>query len=329
MTERSSEPSVITVAGEALIDLIADPAGHLGHLDPRPGGGPFNVARAIARLGQPTAFLGRLSRDRFGRFLTDDLDRHGVLRPIRAATDAPTTLAVVDVDPAGVAGYRFYLDGTSAAALEPDQARLPPGSTMLHIGALGLVMEPIATALEQLVAALPAEVMVMLDPNCRPGAIASRQAYAARLGRIIRRTDVVKASTEDLAYLCPSQDPADAARSLLGQDAGRPACVLVTDGAAPVRAFTRGGEIRAEVPPVEVVDTVGAGDSFGGAFLAWWAGHRLGRPELGEPETVRAAALAAADAAAVTCTRRGAQPPWARELAGHAGWDWLPLTADP
>jgi fructokinase len=104
--------------------------------------------------------------------------------------------------------------------------------------------------------------------------------------------------------------------------------VLVTDGAAPVRAFTRGGEIRAEVPPVEVVDTVGAGDSFGGAFLAWWAGHRLGRPELGETDTVRAAAQAAADAAALTCTRRGAQPPWARELAGHAGWDWLPQTAE-
>jgi fructokinase len=312
---------MITVAGEALIDLIADP---VGHLDPRPGGGPFNVARAIARLGQPTAFLGGLSRDRFGRLLTDDLDSHRVLRVIQAATDAPTTLAVVDVDPAGIPGYRFYLDGTSAAALEPDQARLPPGSTVLHVGGLGLVMEPIATRIEGLVADLPADVMVMLDPNCRPGAIASRPAYTARLGRILRRADVLKASTEDLAYLCGGQDPADAARTLLSQG---PACVLVTDGPAPVRAFTAGTEIRVEVPPVEVVDTVGAGDAFGGAFLAWWAGHGLGRADLGEPDAVRAAARAAATAAALTCTRRGAQPPWASELAGYAGWDWLPGTA--
>ncbi|MGH3186514.1 MAG: PfkB family carbohydrate kinase [Streptosporangiaceae bacterium] len=316
---------MITVAGEALIDLIADP---VGHLDPRPGGGPFNVARAIARLGQSAAFLGGLSSDRFGRMLADDLDRHRVLRVIQAATAAPTTLAVVDVDPAGIPGYRFYLDGTSAAALEPGQARLPPGSTVLHVGGLGLVMEPVAMRIEGLVAALPAEVMVMLDPNCRPGAIASRHAYTARLGRVMRRTDVLKVSTEDLAYLYAGQDPADAVRTLLGQDpAERPACVLVTDGAAPVRAFAAGAEIRVGVPPVEVVDTVGAGDAFGGAFLAWWAGHGLGRAELGELDAVRAAAMAAAQAAALTCTRRGAQPPWASELAGHAGWDWLPGAA--
>jgi len=317
---------MITVAGEALIDLIADPAGDLDRLDPRPGGGPFNVARTIARLGQPTAFLGSLSRDRFGRLLTGELDRHRVLRVIQSATDAPTTLAVVDVDPAGVPGYRFYLDGTSAAALEPDQARLPPGSTALHVGGLGLVMEPIATTLEGLVAALPAEVMVMLDPNCRPGAIASRPAYAARLGRILRRTDVLKVSTEDLAYLCGGQDPPEAARTLLGQG---PACVLVTDGAAPARALAAGAEILVEVPPVEVVDTVGAGDAFGGAFLAWWAGHGLAKADLSEPDAVRAAALAAVDVAALTCTRRGAQPPWASELAGRPGWDWLPGTVSP
>ena len=173
---------MITVAGEALIDLIADPAGNLDRLDPRPGGGPFNVARTIARLGQPAAFLGSLSRDRFGRLLTDDLDRHRVLRVIQSATDAPTTLAVVDVDPAGIPGYRFYLDGTSAAALEPDQARLPAGSTVLHIGGLGLVMEPIATTLERFVTALPEQTMVMLDPNCRPGAITTPSILdAARL----------------------------------------------------------------------------------------------------------------------------------------------------
>ena len=309
---------MITVAGEALIDLIADST---GRLDPRPGGGPFNVARAVARLGQPSAFLGRLSGDRFGRMLRADLDRHGVLVAADSPADVPTTLAVVDVDPAGVPGYRFYLAGTSAAALEPGQAIAPPGTTALHVGSLGLVMEPVGTSLEQLVARLPAGITVMLDPNCRPGAIASRRAYLDRLGRILRRVDMVKTSTEDLAFLFPGQDVADAAAELLGRG---PACVVVTDGAASVRAFAAGQVIRADVPPAVIVDTVGAGDAFGGAFLAWWAGRGLGRADLADPASVRGATAAAIEASVVTCTRRGAEPPWAHELVGHQGWEWLP-----
>jgi len=313
---------MITVAGEALIDLIVDAD---GRLDPRLGGGPFNVARAVARLGQPAAFLGRLSQDRFGRLQRADLDRHGVLLPLEPA-DAPTTLAVVDVDPAGVPGYRFYLTGTAAAAIEPGQAIVPPATTALHVGTLGLVMEPIAASMELLVTALPAGITVMLDPNCRPGVIASRPAYLDRLSRIVRRADLVKMSTEDLAYLYPGQDAADAAADLLGQG---PACVVITDGAAPVRAFTGTREIRVEVPPVEVVDTVGAGDAFGGAFLTWWVGNELGRADMAEPSAVRSATQAAVYASAVTCTRRGAEPPWAHELAGHEGWDWLPPSPSP
>lgn len=312
---------MITVAGEALIDLIADAAGSLARLDPRPGGGAFNVARGVARLGQPSALLGRLSDDRFGRQLRADLDRHGVLLPVESPAAVPTTLAVVDVDQVGVPGYRFYLTGTSAAALEPRQAVLPPGTTALHVGSLGLVMEPIGTSLEQLVARSPADVTVMLDPNCRPTAITSRHSYTARLGRILPRVDVVKTSTEDLGYLFPGQAVAAAAAELLGQG---PACVLVTDGAAPVRAFAAGQVLRAEVPPVAIVDTVGAGDAFGSAFLAWWAGRGLGRADMSDPAAVRGATEAAVEASVLTCTRRGAEPPWAYELAGREGWEWLP-----
>ena len=309
---------MITVAGEALIDLIVDPA---GHVDPRLGGGPFNVTRAVARLDQPVAFLGRLSGDRFGQLMRADLDRHGVLVAIEAPTDAPTTLALVDVDPAGVPGYHFHLAGTSAAAVGPGEAALPAGTTALHVGSLGLVMEPVGTSMEQLVAELPGGVTVMLDPNCRPGAIASRQAYLDRLSRVLRRVDVVKTSTEDFAYLFPGRDAAAAAAGLLGEG---PACVVVTDGAAPVRAFTAGHEMTVEVPAAPVVDTVGAGDAFGGAFLTWWIGNGLGRDDLRDTNAVRSAAQAATYASVVTCTRRGAEPPWAYELAGHDGWRWLP-----
>jgi fructokinase len=308
---------MITVAGEALIDLIVDQA---GQVDPRMGGGPFNVARAVARLGQPVTFLGRLSGDRFGQLMRADLERNGVRIALADPSDEPTTLALVDVDPAGVPAYHFYLAETSAAAIGPAEPVLPAGAAALHVGTLGLVMEPAGTSIEGLAVNAPQDVMVMLDPNCRPGAIPSRQAYLDRIGRILRRADVVKVSTEDLAYLFPGRD-ADAAAELLRPG---PACVLVTDGAKPVRAFTAGKKIQVDVPAAPVVDTVGAGDSFGGAFLAWWTGNGHGRAGLADPELVRQATQASVYASVVTCTRRGAEPPWAYELAGHDGWRWLP-----
>jgi len=198
---------------------------------------------------------------------------------------------------------------------------VPADTTALHIGSLGLVMEPVGTSLEQLVASLTAGITVMLDPNCRPGAIDSRAAYLDRLDRILRRADLIKTSTEDLAYLFPGQSTGQAAAELLARG---PACVVITDGAAAVRAFAAGHEIRAEVPPVDVVDTVGAGDAFGGAFLAWWIGNGFGRDALRDPDTVRRATRAAIYASVVTCTRRGAEPPWASELVAHDGWRWLP-----
>ncbi len=185
-------------------------------------------------------------------------------------------------------------------------------------------MEPVGSTLEQLVTGLPAGITVMLDPNCRPGAIASRQAYLDRLDRILRRVDLIKTSTEDLSYLFPGQGIEQAAAELLARG---PACVVITDGAAAVRAFAGGRQIRAEVPPADVVDTVGAGDAFGGAFLAWWIGNGFGRDALRDPDTVRRATRAAIYASVVTCTRRGAEPPWASELVAYDGWKWLPQPA--
>ena len=314
---------MITVAGEALIDLIVDPA---GHVDPRLGGAGFNTTRAVARLGLPVAYFGRLSGDRFGQLLRADLDQHGVRIAVETPSEVPTTLALVDLDPAGVPSYHFYLDGTSAAAVGPGEAVLPEGTTALHVGSLGLVMEPVGTSTERMVSSAPDGVTVMLDPNSRPRAIVSRPDHLDRLNRILHRADIVKTSTEDLAYLYPGQDAGAAAAELLARG---PACVLVTDGAAPVRAFAGGRQIRADVPAAPVVDTVGAGDAFGGAFLTWWIGNGLGRAGLSDPEAVRAATQAAILASVVTCTRRGAEPPWAYELAGHDGWRWLPPAEPP
>jgi fructokinase len=309
---------MITVTGEALIDLVIDGD---GCPRPRPGGGPFNTARTVGRLGLAPAFLGRLSADSFGHQLRTRLDQDGVMLAVPQLADAPTTLAVVDLDTAGAPRYRFYLAGTSAGALEYPllEAALPEGMTALHAGSLALVMEPIATSIERLVTTdLPAGPLVMIDPNCRPGAITDRSAYQARLARILRRADVVKVSMEDLGYLYPGTAARDAATTLLGQGAQ---LVLVTDGPRPARAFLPGQELSVDVPAVQVVDTIGAGDAFGGAFLAWWSGNELTTSDLRRPGPVRGALRAAAEVASLTCTRAGAEPPWLAELAGKPGWD--------
>lgn len=311
---------MIAVVGEALIDLVVD---ETGEVVARPGGGPFNTARTLGRLGLETTFLGRLSGDGFGRVLRARLAADGVALGVPALPGRPSTLAVADLDEGGSASYNFYLTGTAAAALDAPAlaAALPTGVTAVHVGALGLVMEPVGGAVEHLIATgLPPDVLVMVDPNCRPSAIGDRDAYLERIERILRRADVVKASVDDLAYLRPGV-PADVAATTLPGD--KPALVLVTDGPRPARAFLPGGDggvISVEVPRVTVADTIGAGDAFGGGFLAWWSASGLGRKELGSAEPVRAALRAAAEVAALTCTKPGAEPPLLSEVAGSAGW---------
>ncbi|HEY3907275.1 MAG TPA: carbohydrate kinase [Streptosporangiaceae bacterium] len=308
---------MIAVTGEALIDLFVDQD---GNCRARPGGGPLNTARTIGRLGMEPWFAGRLSRDSFGRMLATCLNSDGVTLAVPQLSSAPTTLAVVGVDSAGSPGYEFYLAGTSSGALEYADlsAALPVGLTALHAGSLALVLEPIATAIERVITEdLPPESLVMIDPNCRPDAIADPGAYRGRLSRILRRTDIVKVSMEDLGYLYPGSPAGQAAASLLGQG---PGLVLITDGPHPARAFVSGHEVGAEVPEVTVIDTLGAGDAFGGAFLAWWSRNALTRQDLNRIDLIREALQASAQVAALTCTRVGAEPPWLSEIAGRPGW---------
>jgi fructokinase len=314
---------MIAVTGEALIDLVVD---HDGRVLARPGGGPFNTARTMGRLGTAPVFLGRLSQDSFGQLLRDSLGQDGVTLAVPQLADAPTTLAVVNVDAAGAPHYRFYLAGTSASALEHSRllAALPGGVTALHTGSLALVMEPIATSIERLITSdVPPDTLVMIDPNCRPEAIGDPQAYRARLSRILCRADVVKVSVEDLGYLYPGEPARTAAAALL--DLG-PKLGLITDGPRPARALVAGQEVSVDIPAVQVVDTIGAGDAFGGAFLAWWSGNELTKSDLPRPGAVREALRAAAEVASLTCTRAGAEPPWLAEVAGKPGWGAGPWT---
>jgi fructokinase len=301
---------LIVVAGEALIDLVPGPGDALAaHL----GGAPFNTARALGRLERPVAYLGRISTDRFGARLTGALAADGVQLDAHVGTDDPTTLALVELDAGGSATYRFYIDGTSAPGLTPEAAlaALPPGAGFLHIGALGLAVEPAAAALEALARELHGRAVVMVDPNCRPAVIADAAAYRARLARVFSLADVAKVSEEDLAWLAPWLPARDAARALLGQG---PAVVLLTLGGEGAVALTAHGETAIDAPRVDVVDTIGAGDAFSGGWLAWWSERGLGRDDLANARAVAEATRFACLVAARTCARAGAEPPRRSEL---------------
>jgi fructokinase len=190
--------SPVVVTGEALIDLVL---ARDGSLDGHPGGGPYNVARTIGRLGQPVAYLGRVSTDGFGRRLLLELEADGVGLESIVPTDAPTTLALAELDAAGAAQYRFYDIGTSAPGLTlvAASAAFPERIGTFYLGTLGLVFEPMATTLEALVARVDEDTLVAIDPNCRPTMIDDPAAFRGRLSRLLVRTDVVKVSEEDLA----------------------------------------------------------------------------------------------------------------------------------
>lgn len=297
----------VVVAGEALVDLVI---GVDGAVTAALGGGPFNVARTIARLGGDVAFLGTLSDDRFGARLRARLVDDGVSPDAIVSTTNPTTLAAAELDAGGAATYRFYLDGTSAPALQAVPA-LGTAPSAVHVGTLGLVLEPMATTLTRFVLDLPDDVLVMVDPNCRARVIADRDAYLRRLAQVHRRAHVVKISTDDAEYLDPRASPVAVARRLV-DDGVR--AVLLTGGSEAAWAITSTGETAVPTMPTTVVDTIGAGDSFGGAFLTWWLAQGMGIDDLASHDVVVAAVTAAQQVAAITCARAGAEPPWRHEL---------------
>lgn len=302
----------VIVAGEALIDLA--PRGE--QLLPLPGGSPYNVAFGLGRLGTTTRYLGGLSTDAFGATLADRLTDAGVDLSLAPRYDAPTTLAVLHLDPEGRASYGFYLDGTAAAALDEPELPALPGSEALHVslGAIGLGHAPTGHALSRLLTWEQGRRFRSLDPNVRPsvfeiaGGVA---AYARLVDGLVTQLDLVKVSDEDLMALHPDAD--DALMVATDWAASGPALVVVTRGPHGAVAVRRDGR-TVEVPGerVEVVDTVGAGDAFTAGLLGWLdAAALLDRDRLraADDATITAALGYARRVAALTCTRAGADPP--------------------
>src|SRR3954447_10415955 len=297
----------VVVGGEALVDLVPHQA---GELRAHAGGGPYNTARTLGRLEQDVHYLGCLSDDGFGTRLRAQLIEDDVKLDTVVETPLPTTLALAELDVRGAATYRFYTEGTSAPALSPEAALavLPRTVDMLHVGTLGLVMEPTAIALQAVVEAVSGQALVMVDPNCRPTFIPDQGTYRRSLAATLQYVHVVKASVDDLEYLEPGRAPPEAARALLEDG---PSVVLVTKGGEGATIVTAAAEIDVPAPPARVIDTIGAGDAFGGGFLAWWS---LRGTDLADLDAVREATRFACIVAARTTERPGAQPPRLAEV---------------
>ncbi|MEU9973089.1 carbohydrate kinase [Streptomyces sp. NPDC051014] len=300
---------MIVVAGEALIDLVPQGAGALAPLQPALGGGPYNTAVALGRLGSPTAFCSRASHDAFGEALLDGLRGAGVDVSLVERGTEPTTLAAATIDAQGSASYSFYVDGT-ADRLFTAPVALPAATRALSFGTLSLVLEPGASAYEELLRRAAGQgLFTALDPNIRAGLITDPDAYRARFKSWLPSVTLLKLSEEDALWLGGTP------REWL---AAGPSAVVITHGGAGLSAFTPDGTVY-PVPgeEVDVVDTIGAGDTVNAALLHGLASQDALSAEalagLGADGWTRLLRFAAR-AAAITCSRAGAEPPYASEL---------------
>jgi fructokinase len=317
-----SRKGVVEIVGEALIDLV--PAGGADLFQAVPGGSPANVAVGLARLGVHARMLARLADDAFGRRLRLHLEQNGVdLAQIVAASE-PSSLAVVSLDVNGGASYDFRVAGTADWQWSDSElgGAVSDDVVALHAGSLAMTTLPGAAVLGRLLERARSTATVSYDPNCRPLLMGTPEQVRTAIERCVTCADIVKVSAEDLAWLVPNEPIEDVAAGWLGRG---PALVIVTLG--PDGAFALGrvcGVVREEGVPVRVVDTVGAGDSFTSALLAGL--HRrdlLGadrRPTLHQlDEYVLSEVLGEAIvASALTCTRRGAEPPTWQEVGNLA-----------
>jgi len=307
---------MIVVCGEALMDVFATGDTPNGvTLDARIGGSPFNVAIGLARLEHPVAFFGALSTDVFGERLLRALAAESVDTSLVARVDAPTTLGLVGADRRGSPTYVFH--GERGADRQLAHAALAWPALALeavHVGSYATVVEPVAATLRELVERERRRALVAYDVNVRLTVEPDRARWRDALTWHLSRADVLKLSDEDLQAVASGLDADAFATEALRRGVR---LVVVTRGAAGAQGWTRSARVSVEGTPVPLVDTVGAGDTLQAALLAWLRDtQRLSRDAidaLDEP-ALGAALRYATRAAAITCSRRGADLPRRRDL---------------
>ena len=309
---------MILCCGEALVDMIPKPteAEADGYV-PYSGGAIFNTAIGLGRLGVQVGMLSGISNDLFGQQLVASLSASHVNTANLVRSDRPTTLAFVQLTD-GHATYTFYDENSAGRMLEPDDlAALPDEVNALYFGGISLCSEPAASTYQALQARECANRVVMIDPNIRANFVDDVVAYRARIDAMVANSDIVKVSDEDLNWIYPG--PESLTEKLVKIREAGPSVVILTRGGDGSSAFLAdGSEGRAAVDKVEVVDTVGAGDTFNAGFLAQLSELGLLTKDAlksASPADIQSALAFGAKVAAVTVSRAGANPPWRHELS--------------
>jgi fructokinase len=321
MTGSAAAPPMVTVIGEAIIDLI--PAGGARTYVACPGGSPYNVAVGLSRLGLSTALMARLGDTAFGRLLRDQAAAEGIVLTAAPRAAEPASAAVVSLDAAAQASYDFYLEGTADWQWTGEEiGRVPATTRLLHFGSIASWTPPGDEQILGLARRMRdrGDVLVSYDPNVRarllPDNVQGRRLAEAG----VRLAHLVKASAEDIAWLYPELSQGDVARHWLGLGA---TVVVITDGRAGADAYSRTcPPVHRPARDVPVVDTVGAGDSFTSGLLGWLVRHDLHAPAdlaLCAGSDLAAALDESILAAGLTCQRAGADPPTAADLAAARG----------
>ena len=311
---------MLMICGEALLDVFQGDETRTGMaLDANVGGSPFNLAVGLARLGQPAAFFSAISTGFAGERLMRALVAEGVDTQAVTRLEAPTTLSLIGLDANGVPSYAFYGEGCADRLVRAeDLKRVPAELALVNLGSYATVVEPVASTQRALVERERARgasgALIAYDPNIRLNVEPDLARWRDQLDWMLPRTDLLKVSDEDLGLLLPGVEiDAFAARAL---GAGVK-LVVVTRGAQGAVGWNAQG--RVETPPVRVtvIDTVGAGDTFQAALITWLAEHASLTPAaLGAlgAESLADALGFAARAAAITCSRRGADMPRRAEV---------------
>ena len=308
---------MLLCCGEALIDMIPTPteSGQDGYV-PHVGGAVFNTVIALGRLGVQTGMLTGLSTDLFGRQLIASLHANHVDTSLLITSDRHSTLAFVQLTD-GNASYTFFDENSAGRMLDrADMPVLPDEVSTLYFGGISLACEPGAEAYAALLKREAAARVVMLDPNIRPSFIRDIRRYRDRLDRMIVLSDIVKVSDEDLNWIYPG--PQSLVEKLDFVRQAGPSIVILTRGRGDTAAFLKdGSEVSVPVDRVEVVDTIGAGDTFNAGVLAKLAERGLLiKVSLAaiDPDQMREALRFGARVAAITVSRAGANPPWRHEI---------------
>jgi fructokinase len=317
---------MIVCCGEALIDMVrADIPGRGEGFLPLPGGSPYNTAVAIGRLGVPAAFLGRLSRDFFGTMLVDRLRDNRIRTELVTRSAETTTLAFVRLEKGKEPEYLFYTQGSADRSLCPADIpeQLPPDTRCVLFGSIAMTMEPVASAIESLIVREGSRgadtPVISLDPNVRPFMIARREAYVPRFESWLPSVTIAKISSADFDFIYPGLGLERSLEKILRMGPRLAVTTLGPRGALALLRRDDGSILRVNVPAVDVpvVDTIGAGDTFHGAFLSWLEIHgnmsRSALAALSEADLYEAV-LFANKAASLVCAKQGADPPTLAEL---------------